>query len=593
AARDAVRASAAARQLAPTDLADLAPTDVVRDRRTGATFVYLAQRHAGVEVWGTATPVAVDATGAAVLSGTAAFEGGLSARANAPEPSVAATAAVVRAEAHVRRLRPAPHLVLTDDPATDAAALAALDVDYSATTPRLVYQPVAGGALRLAWALTLSGGSETWAVRVDARTGDVLAADDLVRHDAWGEGVHAPRSFAPLAGSAPAARLAPSSYRVVGMPAESPSHGAFSLVVNPADPEASPNGWHDTGAAQYTITRGNNGYAYLDRDQNNSPDAGSSPNGGAGLVFDFPFDPSAAVIGNANAAVTSVFYWSNVVHDVTWHYGFDEAAGNYQTNNFGRGGNGNDAVFLEALDGSGTNNANFNPQSDGVPGRMQMFEWTSPPLFTVTAPSSVAGPYASASANFGPAPSFGGAVQFAQTAVGASSQACTAAAVPASVAGKVALITRGSCDFVVKVRNAQAKGAIGVIVYNCDPEGTPGCTGANPGEAVIPMGGTATDITIPSVFVALSTGEALSVAPGATVSVAAGINRDSDFDAGVVAHEYGHGISTRLVGGPSGGGCISNGEQMGEGWSDFIGLMLTQRPGDTGAQRRGIGTYLN
>ncbi|HEX8386684.1 MAG TPA: hypothetical protein VF576_10895, partial [Rubricoccaceae bacterium] len=62
AARDAVRASAAGRLLAPSDLADLAPSDVVLDRRTGATFVYLTQRHAGVEVWGTATPVAVDAT---------------------------------------------------------------------------------------------------------------------------------------------------------------------------------------------------------------------------------------------------------------------------------------------------------------------------------------------------------------------------------------------------------------------------------------------------------------------------------------------------------------------------------------------------
>ncbi|HEX8385521.1 MAG TPA: M36 family metallopeptidase, partial [Rubricoccaceae bacterium] len=38
--------------------------------------------------------------------------------------------------------------------------------------------------------------------------------------------------------------------------------------------------------------------------------------------------------------------------------------------------------------------------------------------------------------------------------------------------------------------------------------------------------------------------------------------------------------------------CLGGNEQMGEGWSDFIGLMLTQRAGDTGAQRRGVGTYV-
>ena len=146
-ARAAVRALAAARGLAPSDLADLAPSDVVVDRRTGATFVYLVQRYNGVEVWATATPVAVDRTGTPVLSGTSAFEGGLAERANGPDPSVAAEAAVARAEAHVRGIAPAPYVVLTDDPATDAANLAARAVVYTATTPRLVYQPVEGLSL--------------------------------------------------------------------------------------------------------------------------------------------------------------------------------------------------------------------------------------------------------------------------------------------------------------------------------------------------------------------------------------------------------------------------------------------------------------
>jgi hypothetical protein len=70
-------------------------------------------------------------------------------------------------------------------------------------------------------------------------------------------------------------------------------------------------------------------------------------------------------------------------------------------------------------------------------------------------------------------------------------------------------------------------------------------------------------------------------------------SRDSDFDAGVIAHEYGHGISNRLTGGRLTTSCLGNQEQMGEGWSDFAGLVLTTDPLDTPATSRGIGTYVS
>ena len=41
---------------------------------------------------------------------------------------------------------------------------------------------------------------------------------------------------------------------------------------------------------------------------------------------------------------------------------------------------------------------------------------------------------------------------------------------------------------------------------------------------------------------------------------------DGAFDNGIIAHEFAHGISTRLTGGPTNSGCLSNEEQMGEGW---------------------------
>jgi hypothetical protein len=69
-------------------------------------------------------------------------------------------------------------------------------------------------------------------------------------------------------------------------------------------------------------------------------------------------------------------------------------------------------------------------------------------------------------------------------------------------------------------------------------------------------------------------------------------NRDGDFDNGIIMHEYGHGISIRLTGGPSNSSCLWNAEQGGEGWSDWFALMMTMEAGDTGADRRGIGTYV-
>ena len=67
---------------------------------------------------------------------------------------------------------------------------------------------------------------------------------------------------------------------------------------------------------------------------------------------------------------------------------------------------------------------------------------------------------------------------------------------------------------------------------------------------------------------------------------------DGDFDNGVIVHEYGHGISNRLVGGPTVVTCLGNAEQMGEGWSDWYALMFTMKPGDTGPDPRGIGTFV-
>jgi len=67
--------------------------------------------------------------------------------------------------------------------------------------------------------------------------------------------------------------------------------------------------------------------------------------------------------------------------------------------------------------------------------------------------------------------------------------------------------------------------------------------------------------------------------------------RDSDFDAGVMIHEYGHGVSSRLTGNGLGLSTLQS-AGMGEGWSDWWALMLTQELASETTTGRGAGTYV-
>ncbi|MGE5815169.1 MAG: M36 family metallopeptidase, partial [Acidobacteriota bacterium] len=381
------------------------------------------------------------------------------------------------------------------------------------------------------------------------------------------------------------------AYRVFPIPFESPSDGDRELVTNAANPAASPFGWHDTNGLagpEFNVTRGNNVHAYADRDNNNVPDPGSDPSGGALLQFDFDLDLTRRPFDSQPAFVTNLFYWNNIMHDVTFGYGFNEAAGNFQVNNYGHGGLGNDDVRAEAQDGSGRNNANFGTPVDGQRPRMQMFEWRSaaPNPVTVNSPASIAGTYYGPMAGFGESLTTTGAITgniaVVNDGVGVTSDGCEPFAVPA---GAIPLADRGACNFTVKVKNAQLAGAAMAIVAN------------NIAGPPIAMGGTDPTINIPSVMISLDDANLFKANLPVNVTVRDGTggapDRDSDIDAGVISHEYGHGVSNRLTGGPATVSCLNNAEQMGEGWSDWFALNLTARPSDTRTTARGVGTYVS
>lgn len=136
------------------------------------------------------------------------------------------------------------------------------------------------------------------------------------------------------------------------------------------DPTASPLGWVTTPGNK---TIGNNAVAATDLNADNTVGTNETQPTAVNNAFDFPFDPTVDASNFKPAAVANAFFLVNDYHDRTYKLGFTEAAGNFQTNNNGKGGVANDPVNVDAQDGSGTNNANFSTPPDGSRPRMQMF----------------------------------------------------------------------------------------------------------------------------------------------------------------------------------------------------------------------------
>lgn len=439
-----------------------------------------------------------------------------------------------------------------------------------------------------------------WNILIDANSGEIIRKENLNLSCSFHPGAyghdHSNENFiGPLNNiSRNSSYLLPdnSSYNVFVLPIEAPTFGSRSIITNPWLPTSSPEGWHSDGTNHYTITRGNNVYAYEDTADLDAP--GYSPDGGPTRNFNFPFSITGDPFSNMDASITNLFYLNNRIHDIFYKFGFTESARNFQQNNFGNGGLGNDYVEAEGLDGGGTNNANFGTPSDGNNPYMQMYLWS--PVnrnFFYNAPSAaVTRQPTVGTAQFGPTLTATGVtanVQLASVITG-----CTA--LPAgSLSGKIGLIERGgstSCTFSVKVKNAQNAGAVAAIIYN-NPTAT---------NFLSVMGGTDATVTIPSVFIGNAEGEYIKSQLSANTLVnvtlkddpATVVTPDGSFDNGIVTHEYGHGISNRLTG--NGSTCLVSSqskEQMGEGWSDFFALMLTNKPGDNASVARGIGTYAN
>lgn len=230
----------------------------------------------------------------------------------------------------------------------------------------LLWLPMNRDRLRLCWQVVFTPASnrEMFLAFVDAASGEVIVRRCLTEYAVAA-------SFRVFTSDSPTP-LSPGNAAPV---TNQPALAARELVTLVAlSTNASPGGWIDAGVNE---TRGNNTDAHLDRNADNVPDT-PRPQGVPARVFEPPLDLSQPPGAQGEAAVVQLFYTCNWMHDRLYELGFTEAAGNFQVNNFGRGGLGNDALQAQAQDGSGTDNANMSTPPDGTAPRMQMFLFTGP-----------------------------------------------------------------------------------------------------------------------------------------------------------------------------------------------------------------------
>jgi hypothetical protein len=329
--------------------------------------------------------------------------------------------------------------------------------------------------------------------------------------------------------------------------------------------------------ASAMLLDGNNARAYADL---SPPDGLFLPDGGATSdvivpasapgQFDWTYDLSQqpGSTPQRNASATHAFYVVNWLHDLYYGFGFDEKAGNAQASNYGRGGVEGDAMNVEVQDYLTRNNAQMSTHSDGKSPRLELF------LFSADSPAVVRAAGNGFDAGFVAGTSFGpptydvtGNLTVGANATDGGADGCVGPlANAAQISGGIVLLANngGRCAPQTQVTNAADAGALAVILTTSG-NGYTNYVGLGPTDPPT--------VNLPAPDSAqlrgvLGAGTALT----ARVSLTTDVDRDPALDTTVVAHEWTHYLSNRLI--ADGAGLTNSlAMGMGEGWSDFNALL--------------------
>ncbi|KAI8812188.1 Fungalysin metallopeptidase-domain-containing protein [Cladochytrium replicatum] len=368
-------------------------TSSFTDSLTGINHVHAVQTVSGIPVANTAANVNIK--DGKVLSYGHSFVK-LPAKIPSTSPTLSAVDAVVALAKSLASTADASQLTFTNG-VVSGAGFAIGDIKAS-----LSWYALPSGGIELAWGLQTELVDSWLDAYVSAVTGQLLGVADHTAHtDVPTEGTatipalrtayDAPEGYVQMRRTLKARdsevvsekpaqldrRQAATNYTyyVVPLGSANPPDGGFVTVQNPADLQSSPLGWHDVGSGPATTSVGNNVKVV-------SNSAASSSTASMPILrredfnFVYPIDLTKDPKTYTNGSATNLFYSVNTIHDITYRYGFDEASGNFQTNNFGKGGAANDAVLAITQDYTSTNNAGFSTPADGSSGQMRMYPWT-------------------------------------------------------------------------------------------------------------------------------------------------------------------------------------------------------------------------
>ena len=355
-------------------LATVAQLEVARSYRTrhnGVRHVFFRQLDAGRPVFGSSIGVSVDGHGRVAIVGGAYFPAATA----AGDAQLDAAQAVLATAGHVGATVTGPLVPLrgTEAKARFRNTIARGVARPMPITAELVTFPMpAGHPARVAWKTVLEVNDQGWYESVvDAATGSLLYRRNYYEH-AGPEGLVYRVQHPDVAGS-------------------TQQTTAFSGL--------------DGSWVADRRTQGNNVTAYQDLDNSNgvgyqpqTPASGDPGFQHLNYTFTDAWRTGAGAdvdltdgYADRDSTITQLFYYTNVMHDYLYGLGFNEASGNFQVNNFGRGGSGGDPVLAEAQDGwedgvaqnctddgnpvQCANNANFGTPGDGASPRMQMYMW--------------------------------------------------------------------------------------------------------------------------------------------------------------------------------------------------------------------------
>ncbi len=404
--------------LSSDDIENSIVSDAYIDHSSNTQLIYLQQSYRGIPVYNAIQVIALKNNHAVSVEGKriAKIEEKIIGS-KEETPVVSASQAVSVAARELKIQQPVSLVVLRTDNKNQNVEFSSA-ISKENVTSNLMWVAGNDGKVRLGWQVKIvpHNSNAYWLVRLNANDETILGKDNLTLSDNWDHPVNRAKKISLknnlFTNKKPQQKLKfspktiqSSEYEVIPFPDEAMSFpgGTPIPVSNPWLSSGSSNpaislGWHNDGTTDYSYTRGNNVWAKEDHAGNNSNTGAPATSISAApyLTFDFPFyaDQQPDTGSDMNFAITQLFYWNNVMHDVSYQYGFDEVSGNFQNNNQGRGGLGNDFVYADAQDGSGTNNANFSTPADGSNPRMQMFLWSPDQSknLNINSPASIAGP---------------------------------------------------------------------------------------------------------------------------------------------------------------------------------------------------------